>query len=172
MSSPETTLRYETRDPTAFLAWAARATRGQFSVYHTGNLAAARLADPKVEELASLALLLHEMRWINAIQARKHIADDIDYIAVRTGTGRLPMQLARGLITATDYRILSGLTEQTAALSIARAIRGMLPIGARATDDAAKGIIARFAHEGWIEKRTEHDAHGWQVSPAGRMMLR
>lgn len=177
MSSPETILRHDHRgDPAGFLRWAARATRGEYSIYHTGNLAADRINHAAVEEIANLALLLDELRWVNAMQCRQSIAHPMDYIAVRTGEGNLPRSIASRAISATDYRILSGVQAYSLApnsMSMPRAIRGMMPIGSRTSDgDAAQAIFKRFRGAGWIEPREGNRNGGWTISTAGLMMLR
>lgn len=173
MSRQETTLRHQHRgDPAAFLAWAARATRGEFSVYHTGNLAADRITTPEVEELACLALLLQDTKWLNLMQCRQSVAYPMDYIGVRTGKGKLPRSIAARAITATDYRVLSGVHEYSLspnAMSMQRAIRGMLPT---CSEDAAHDLFRRFRVAGWIEPRECNRNGGWTISAAGLMMLR
>ena len=180
MSSPDTILRRDHRANRAgFLPWAVRATRGEFSIYHSGNLSAARLADPELDSLATLVLLLPDLGWVNAIQCRQSVAYPMDYIAVRTGEGRFPRALATGVISPTDYRVLLQLQDYSAApvgMSMHRAIRGML---ATSSEDAARLVFDRFRTAGWIEQRNarrsdeiQNGPPRWQVSPKGAMMLR
>lgn len=173
MSRRETKLRHEHHGDTAgFLAWVNRATRGEFSVYHTGNLSADRLTDPVVDELACLVLLLHDTGWVNAIQCRQSVAYDMDYLAVRTGSGVLPRSIATRAITATDYRVLSGLmtySQAPNAMSMQRAIRGILPT---CSEGAAQALFKRLKDDGLVEPREGNRNNGWQISATGMMMLR
>lgn len=171
--SKEIRLKHQITEYKPFLNWAIRSTRGEFCIYHRGNLAADRLTIAPLSALADLVMILHERGYVIASQWRQSPGHPVDYVATRTGEGSIPRGIVRGDLTPNEYRVLKGLSaraDDTGPLrtSLVRSIKQILHTP---NEHAAHVMAERVTERGFVDPGTGKRNDGWRMAPAGMEAL-
>ncbi|MEM6623907.1 MAG: hypothetical protein AAF674_16895 [Pseudomonadota bacterium] len=149
-----------------FLKWCQAARQNDLCQYHEGVVGRDRVNDPTLDEIADIAHLLSQTRYLRLSQMRvPGLTDDRCYLAIRTGTGFAPIAVLTGEMKARHHMALNVLAHREPSLSAARALRAGLGI----QEVIAQGIIRDLNSAGLLE---EAPSRGWNVTDKARRLMR
>lgn len=146
------------------LRWVRPTMRNKWIVYHSGDLAVDRLADPKVAHKADIVRIMAETQFVVLSQYRRPNHLGSVYTATQTGAQPRAQAVLSGVVSPTQWWALQALREPLHGLSATRAIRETM---AQMDDRKAKDVLQQLIKCEWAEETadgTKLTAEGLRVS--------
>jgi hypothetical protein len=161
--------RHEAKDLDGFLAWARSAQRGDYCIYHRGDLGYDRASCMDTRQLAATVRILAEHDFVILSQGRTFDFQR-DYIATRTGHGTPPKAVLAQQITAIQFEALRGVLEYTRDnLERRSAMRAVRDAISAANQNVAAAVFDDLVKHGWIESKGP--GCGYDLTALGLRML-